>query len=364
MDFTYSSKKRLPVLLHITAWIILFILPVFIFYTESNHATNFLYRVVVRTFLYLVLFYVNYFWLIPALLFKGQKLRYAITLVLIVIGLFVFGEKASDIFFPKRLYDQQFETELAKIFQQNKRPFPSETMHLYNYFITSFLVVSFSLGLRFSNRYIETEKRRKELEQERLNSELAFLKNQISPHFFFNTLNNIYSLVQINTDDAGKSILKLSKLMRYMLYESEQGNTMLSREIEFMHNYVDLMKLRLTDKVKLAVTFPEKYTDVSIPPLLFIPFIENAFKHGVSYREPSFITVLLDVTDHAILFTCCNSLGNRKEEGKDPASGIGLENVKKRLSLLFPEKHELTITRTESVYEVILKIDTTLNKTA
>jgi len=202
---------------------------------------------------------------------------------------------------------------------------------------------------------MENEKQRKELEKERLNSELAFLKNQISPHFFFNTLNNIYSLVQINTDDAQKSILKLSKLMRYLLYETEHGNIQLSQEIEFMMNYLDLMKLRLTQKVELSVSFPVKYKDISIPPLLFIPFIENALKHGVSYRDRSFIHILMEVNDQEIIFSCSNSIVTKTEETAD--SGIGLENIKKRLALLFPLKHSLKITQADASFQVDLRIN-------
>jgi LytS/YehU family sensor histidine kinase len=208
-----------------------------------------------------------------------------------------------------------------------------------------------------SNRFLQNEKEKKELEKDRLNSELAFLKNQISPHFFFNTLNNIYSLVQINTDDAQQSILKLSKLMRYLLYETEHGNIQLSQEIEFMKNYLDLMKLRLTSKVDLKISFPEKYTDISIPPLLFIPFVENALKHGISYRDPSFVHIHLEMNNNQLLFTCNNSIASHTEHREETSdSGIGLENIKKRLMLLFPDKHTLQINQADQTFQVQLKI--------
>jgi LytS/YehU family sensor histidine kinase len=211
------------------------------------------------------------------------------------------------------------------------------------------------MGLRMANKLMQNEKERKELEKERLNSELAFLKNQISPHFFFNTLNNIYSLIQINTEDAQKAVSRLSKLMRYLLYESENGNTILSREIEFMRNYIDLMKLRLNNKVKFSATFPKNFNDVEIPPLLFISFIENAFKHGVSYRESSFITISIKIEEMQLIFECKNSLFPAAQDEKN-AAGIGLENVRKRLSLLFPERHKLSIIQTENTFDVFLSI--------
>jgi LytS/YehU family sensor histidine kinase len=244
-----------------------------------------------------------------------------------------------------------------KIREEFKLPMHPKQFDLYNFLFTAILISGFSAGIRILIRYNETEKQRKELEKERLNSELAFLKNQISPHFFFNTLNNIYSLVEINTDDAQKAILHLSKMMRYLLYESEKGDTMLSREIDFMSNYIELMKLRLTEKVELNISFPTIYDDRVIPPLLFISFIENSFKHGVSYAEPSFISISLQVTDTLLLFSCNNSNIAQNKGVISEESGIGLENVKKRLKLLFPEKHKIIINKTPELFEVLVKIE-------
>jgi LytS/YehU family sensor histidine kinase len=145
--------------------------------------------------------------------------------------------------------------------------------------------------------------------------------------------------------------------MRYLLYESEHGNTKLSSEIDFMVNYIDLMKLRMNNKVNLEVTFPEKCEDISIPPLLFIPFIENAFKHGISYREESFIKISMLCAQDSVTFRCANSLVEKQEETKNERPGIGLDNVKKRLTLLFPEKHDLKISRSEKAFEVLLYIN-------
>ena len=182
---------------------------------------------------------------------------------------------------------------------------PFRQIHIINYGFTSVFLIFFSLGLRVMERHSQIEKLQKDLEKEKLNSELAFLKNQISPHFFFNTLNNIYSLIGINAEDSQKAVLKLSKLMRYLLYESEKGDSKLSTEIEFMNNYIDLMKLRMNEKVALNVSLPADYDDRSIPPLLFIPFIENAFKHGISYREKSFIEISFLVTPDLVIIPVC-----------------------------------------------------------
>jgi LytS/YehU family sensor histidine kinase len=230
-------------------------------------------------------------------------------------------------------------------------------MQIYGYSLLSVVIIGFSFGLRIIEKHAVSEKKQKELEKEKLNSELAFLKNQVSPHFFFNTLNNIYSLIEINTTDAQDAVLKLSKLMRYLLYESEHGETLLSHEIEFMNHYIDLMKLRLSKKVDLKIDLPEKNTNYKIPPLLFIPFIENAFKHGISYREKSFINISMQSENNTIRFTCINSLGQPTEKDtNENHSGIGLENVKKRLNLLFPNKHTLKIGKLENEFHVTLEI--------
>jgi two-component system, LytTR family, sensor kinase len=234
---------------------------------------------------------------------------------------------------------------------------PFRQMHLYNYSITSLFLIFFSFGLRMLEHHAQLEKWQKDMEKEKLNSELAFLKNQISPHFFFNTLNNIYSLISINQEDSQQAVLKLSKLMRYLLYESEHGQTMLSNEIDFLNNYIDLMRLRMSDKIDLSVSFPKKFDDINFPPLLFIPFIENAFKHGISYREKSFIKIIIEVKGEMIAFRCANSVSRAKEENSEKHPGIGLENVIKRLNLLFPGKHDLKIDKSDSTYEVNLIIN-------
>ena len=194
------------------------------------------------------------------------------------------------------------------------------------------------------------------MEKEKLNSELAFLKNQISPHFFFNTLNNIYSQIGINGSTAQESVLKLSKLMRYLLYESENGETLMSHEIDFMTNYIDLMKLRLSPRVELQIDFPKEFSDFSIAPLLFIPFIENAFKHGISYRDRSFIHIQMKIENDKISFSSENSIGKSSQKVDLQHSGIGLENVQKRLGLLFPGKHELIVNQDEAIFRVELFI--------
>ena len=356
MNFSIFSGKKLYVTLHLLAWTILFILPAYLLFMHSGIDRYFYVQFYSQAFVYALIFYLNYFWLLPGFFFKRKRGVYFLLTSMLIISLFFILNFSNSIMFSAE--NKQFEAMVNKVVKDNHIPKPPRNWHIYNYLFTSFLISGFSMGLRFSDKFSQNEKEREEAEKEKLNSELALLENQVSPHFFFNTLNNIYSLVEINTDDAQKAILQLSKLMRYLLYESEHGNTQLSREIDFMKNYIELMKLRVNNKVSLTIEFPDKYTDVVIPPLLFISFIENAFKHGISYRDKSFIEIRLAAREKEIEFECLNSINTHREEATDTGSGIGLENVRKRLSLLYPQNHSLQISQKDDIYKVHLIIQT------
>lgn len=367
MNVSNLSEKKLHVALHIIIWIALFIVPTYLLFLDSGSDPGFIIRAYEQTALYILIFYINYLWLVPRFFFRKKRLFFFLSSVLIL--------STATIIMEFSLSDKIQEKENRGGFMRHPdyarfpimpppnpmqmdyfRPKPPKNWPLYNFMITGLLITGFALGLKFSDKLIQNEKERKESEKEKLNSELAFLKNQINPHFFFNTLNNIYSLVQTNLDDGQKAILQLSKLMRYLLYETEQELKPLSHEIEFMKNYIELMKLRLSDKVALSISFPGEFDEVAVPPLLFLPFIENAFKHGISYRKASFINILMHVDPQQIHFECVNSIGIKGEELFKSGSGIGLDNVKKRLALLFPGRHNLDIQSTGETFSVILNI--------
>jgi two-component system LytT family sensor kinase len=358
--------NKMQILLHIAAWIILLAPPLFIM-SRSNVPGEYIWFFYINAFINAIIFYGNYLLLIPRFFFRNIKIRYYIAALVLTVGLFFVSDFSGKIIFgsanknwaPDKPHRETTENRDAQPPTNNSRHIfrpPFGQMHRYNYAFNALVITIFALGLRVLERHATTEKRQKELEKEKLNSELAFLKNQISPHFFFNTLNNIYSLININTEDSQTAILKLSRMMRYLLYESEQGETKLSNEIDFMNNYIDLMRLRMTEKIKLNVSFPVKYEDISLPPLLFISIVENAFKHGISNREKSFINIGMQVSKEMITFKCMNSIVNANSETSTQNSGIGLENLKKRLNLLFPGKHEFIINVSETTFDVLVKI--------
>jgi hypothetical protein len=223
-----------------------------------------------------------------------------------------------------------------------------------NFLIFSVLVVGFDTGLRSALRWIEAENEKERLEKENVESRLSFLRNQVSPHFFMNTLNNIHALVDSSTAEAKEAIIKLSKMMRYLLYETESENTTLKKEVEFIESYVNLMRLRFSERVRITLDLPTQIPDLNIPPFLFTGFIENAFKHGISYRKDSYISIGLAPGTDRLLFSIRNSRADRSP-GKD-FSGIGIENTRKRLDLLYGNRYHLDIIDNDDSFTVHLTI--------
>lgn len=360
--------KGIKVLLHAIVWAIFIGLPLY-FISRWPVARDFLWIYYINALIWGSIFYINYLYLVPKFFFRESRIRYFMYAALLVLGLYFVSDFSNRMVIKNIPSMDQVNQD--GIDSPSPGPHvgpppvralrdPFRRVHMFNYFPTALFLMFLSLGLKVLERQSRIEELSREIEKEKLNSELAFLKNQINPHFFFNTLNNIYSLIGINQNDSQEAVLKLSKLMRYLIYDSEKGNTMLSHEIEFMKNYIDLMKLRMSDKVTLNVSFPEEYADRNIQPLLFIPFIENAFKHGISYREKSFIDIEMKAEGSSIAFKCSNSLHSKTEkEAEAETGGIGLENVRKRLDLLFPGRHELRIDSSENRFDVFLEIKTT-----
>ncbi len=348
--------KWIKILLHSIIWVIVILFEYYLHYSFGGGNALRLYELYLNTFSGALIFYVGYLWLVPSYFIKKKQLHYAAILFVFIAATYYFNHYIKETFLTDPIAEAKFHEAMKMIAGKDMGPRNPYIFGFLSHFITCVLLSGFAIGLGLTDTLKENEKKQKELEKEKLNSELAFLKNQVSPHFFFNTLNNIYSLIGIDGPTAQESVLKLSKLMRYLLYESEHGETLMSKEIDFMNNYIALMKLRLSPKVELVVDFPKEFTDFSVAPLLFISFVENAFKHGVSLRERSFIHISMKIEDRNIRFVCENSRGKSSQPGDGQHSGIGLENVKKRLNLLFPNRHELSINENESTFQIELVI--------
>lgn len=218
-----------------------------------------------------------------------------------------------------------------------------------SFMMISFLLCLMAIGIALSIRYLMRQSERKQKEVE---AELAWLKNQINPHFLFNTLNNISSLTQIDADEAQDAVMKLSDLLRYALYESNKNKVPISGEVEFMRNYIELMKLRCNDMTSVNYQLEVINYQLEVAPLLFISLIENAFKHGANSNAPAIINIRLTEEDQRLTFVCDNT-NNPKPTKDRSGSGIGIENTRRRLDLLYGGRYEWQQTITpDNIYHV------------
>lgn len=223
-------------------------------------------------------------------------------------------------------------------------------------FIIMALLLGLNLGAKYSFKSLGESKRMQELERENLTRQLDYLKYQINPHFFMNTLNNIHALVDLDPEQSKHTIEVLSKLMRYALYEGNNTMAPLQKELDFIRHYVELMRIRYTDKVRISMSLPPVSGDIMVPSLLFTTFVENAFKHGVSYKTSSFIEVSVRVeeTEKTVEFLCANS--KAPASASDSCGGVGLENAVKRLGLIYGSEYDLKIDDNGEEYRLVLRL--------
>ena len=228
-------------------------------------------------------------------------------------------------------------------------------------FFGGLMLMGLNLGVKLYFKTQEDREQRERLEKQDLERQLEYLRYQVNPHFFMNTLNNIHALVDINPERAKTTIVELSKMMRYILYEGDKKLIPVQREALFLKNYIELMRLRYSSRVSINLDIPEMMPDVMLPPLLLIIFVENAFKHGVSYAAPSFIDIKVTVTQEMLQFRCRNSRQEQKPDEKKKKGGVGLANARRRLDLLFHDKYSLEIKEDDKEYDVQLEIPLSKN---
>lgn len=327
-------------LTHIASWAVVFIMPALIFISEGNQRfEEALYRSLASLPFLMLLFYLCYFWLIDKLWFKKQYIFFilvAVTLILCV---------------------SYSKYELFSYFALHKSKHKMPPFHAFVYFdfLSNLLPVVFAMAIRYAQRNFSLEIAQKEVQAQKLQADLTQLRYQLQPHFFFNALNNIYSLIAFDPQKAQESVHSLSKLMRHFMQNSDQKQINLAEEVDFLQQYISLMQLRLTDKTTVQVDFPKQVPQLTIAPLLFISLVENAFKHGVSATAATTLSFSLKVEGNTVIF--------RSENTKIPtqeslySSGIGIDNLKKRLTLLYPERHQYTIEEKEGKYIAQLTID-------
>jgi len=347
---TYDKKRSLQVFIHTIIWMIVIGFPLVFIYTggerEPLRYLDFLFPIL----LLMIVFYTNYFYVISKYLFNKKIWQFfVINLVLIAVCLFLLDTM------------QQYVWEHYLSLKKPPRPGgPSRQQVMTFMFLRNSISVIFTIGLataiKMTILWYNTLAEQKEKERLHIESELNNLKHQLNPHFLFNTLNNIYSLISINQENAQDAVHRLSNLIRYVLYESDRPFVPLDKELKFTTNYIQLMSLRLPAHVKLETDIMKAGDNHEIAPLLFISLVENAFKHGVSPNYSSFISVKIGMKDKNVLECRVENSNFPKEATDQSGSGIGLNNLRKRLELIYPQAFTMDIKENSGNYITTLTV--------
>ncbi|MBO9565234.1 MAG: histidine kinase [Niastella sp.] len=338
-----TNKKRWRgVLLHTLVWIAVFSLPYLLrLYDsrlrESPNALRYFYLSNLTSICWVAIFYLNAYVLVPKFLYTK---RYGILVILLLV-LYVAAIALHSLFYQLVIIDRPFR--LVNAISFNLPPF--------------LMSVAASIAYRMLVDKSKNDMLLQARQQETMKSELSFLRSQISPHFMFNVLNNMLAMARAKSDQLEPTILKLSSLMRYILYESDGDKVEIRKETEYLQSYIDLQRQRLSSKVALQINLNTSDSDQEIAPMLLIPFIENAFKHGTGHIIKPEIQIDLYVKNNLLHFTVRNKFNAASTEIKDKTSGIGLANVKRRLNLLYPGRHTLLITDNDNWFTVSLQIN-------
>ncbi|MEQ6122044.1 sensor histidine kinase [Reichenbachiella sp. MALMAid0571] len=344
-----SIKKYKTPISHLLIWLTIFILLLLILpnrFGQSNVS-----RSLFMTIAYGSLILVNTQWMMPKLFYKKKYSTYFLFCVLIFVLVygyfFLVYSYAVHIEFPEKFHEQM---KLKRDFKPNNH-FP-----IFGDMIIGVLIFITSIAFKSSQLAVLKEKETIQLKNENLNTELKFLRSQINPHFLFNSLHNIYTLSVIKSDKTSQMIIMLSDMLRFMLYDCKKEKVMISREVDYLKNFIALARLKDEHIKNIATEFDIQKEDLLIEPMLFIPFLENSFKHSkIEDLENGWINLKMKAEMNKVTFELENSIAKNKFT-KDQVGGIGLENVKRRLSLLYPDNHELSITQSTDTFSVKLNL--------
>ncbi len=329
MPMKIMQLKWNEIVIHACVWLALVSVPLLI--QLENEMFNF--RVMINLWLMLfdifLAFYANYLYAIDKLFYRRKIVGFILFNAVLVLLIYYLDGVVHGLLYRNIVVPHMPRGKMIGSVQ---------TIFIYNKFLYTVLGIGVAMAVKYYNRLVKSEQARVKLETEKLSSEITLLKYQIQPHFFFNTLNNIYSLIAKSPSDAQKAVHSLSKMMRYVLYENSSTEISLSKEIAFIENYDKLMRLRLGERVKVSVNVPEDVMGINIPPLLLIPLLENAFKHGVSATEPSFIDCNVKIDNDRLVFEVSNTLFEKVNEDRSH-SGIGLSNLRKRLEIIYGDNY-------------------------
>lgn len=293
---------------------------------------------------YLLIFIIHNSLIAPRLLLRKHRYVWYLVVNLLTI---------TAVFSLVAIYEKYAPYDTEPYILNGKASFTD--LAIYWNILLGFFMTGLNMGIKLLYRSLRDEQQMEELKRQNLQAEMDYLRYQINPHFFMNTLNNIHALIDIDTEYAKSAVIELSKMMRYVLYKSGSETISLKKDIQFIENYIELMRIRYDSSIDICLDYPATIPNkVAIPPLLLIVFVENAFKHGVSYNHASFIHIRIGYRDDAVTAVISNS---RHEKSRPGTTGIGLENVKKRLALIYQDNYTLSIDDSDpAVYTVKLII--------
>jgi sensor histidine kinase YesM len=345
MSTAWYSKKWVNVLLHAAAWVLLFSLPYLLRPSLNEGRVQrpepplMHLRYAINNLIYVGFFYLNALWLIPHFIYKRKYKQWAAIIIVCFLS----------ILFITWL-------TLFLLMEQGQSTFNVRGHILFNFFFFLFFLTS-STAYRMIKDRARADRIAREKENENLKTELSLLRSQASPHFMFNVLNNMVALARKKSDLLEPSLLKFSSLMRYMLYEADEDKVSLEKEIDYLQSYIDLQQQRFGKNVQVNVSLQKIDDNYEIEPMLLIPFVENAFKHGTGLIEGAMIKIQLKVENNKLDFMVQNKYDPSSTEVKDKTSGIGLTNVKRRLNVLYGNKQCLLITQTDNWFNVSLQLN-------
>ena len=335
------KQKYFKIIIHLTAWFCFISLP---FYFSPKPPDNihyppddYLYLFFILYNLFLIgFYYLNSLVLIPKLLARHKIFYYIISIIIMFVIIVIMPEMLK----PHHEFGDHGHGP----------------RHIFNAMgaLTFFFIFIISSGITIINKWFATEKHKTLIEKEKLQTELSNLKAQINPHFLFNVLNTIYALALKKSDDTPDAVIRLSKLLRYIVNETQADKVPLEKEIDCINNYIDLQKMRLSETVVITYNVNGINSETYIAPLLLIAFVENVFKHGVSTHEFSPILIDINLDGNLFSFKTKNKIFKQKDE---ESAGIGIENTRKRLNLIYPDNHKLIVDETDNSYNVELIIN-------
>jgi sensor histidine kinase YesM len=348
MFLKLKEQKLLGIIIHIIVWMVVFSFP-FLLSTENEFSWNiFAVGPFTPMIFAAIVFYLNYLFVIDRFLLRKKYLLFILINLLTFAILIAILEYIRSSMMPPPM---DFGHKPFPEMHENHSIFSSLA---FKDFLTFTISLIFCIAIKVTRQLVNTEKEKQRIEKENIQSTLMLLKYQVQPHFFFNSLNNIYALIESSPKIAQDALYNLGKLMRYLLYEKEFVR--LDEEIEFLKKYIALMELRLRDNIKLRVSFPEDTERYQIAPLLMIPLIENAYKHGISSTETSIIFIDMQIKNNRLHFLVENTYFPKDESDKS-GSGIGLNNLKQRLDMIYKGKYQLLQNIENGIFRIELIID-------